>query len=144
MCYGGANLGYSGTTLVNVLWTSYFGLLKDHFGECAVEELLWPTQGPFWRVCCGKATLSYSGLAVEELLLWATQGSLWRVCCGRATLACSGSVLCGLLLRDDFCECAVEEPLRLLSDHFGECVVEKLLWATQDFGYSGITLVSVL
>ena len=84
MCCGRANLGYSGTTLLYVLWTSYFGLLKDHFGECAVEELLWPTQGPFCRVRCGKATLGYSGL--------------WRVCCGRATtLGYSGITLASVL-----------------------------------------------
>ena len=59
---GSAKLGYSGISLASVLWKSYFGLLRDHFGQCAVEELLW------------------------EALSWATQGSLWPVCCGRATL----------------------------------------------------------
>ena len=33
---------------MSALWKSYFGLVRDHFGECAVEELLlralWATQ----------------------------------------------------------------------------------------------------
>ena len=49
---------------MSVLLKSYFGLLGDHFGECAVEKLLWATQ-------------DFGECAVEELLLWATQGSLW-------------------------------------------------------------------
>ena len=76
-------------------------------GECAVEGLLWATQGSLWPVCCGRATLGYSGITLAsvlwksyfelvrdhsgecavERLLWATQGSLWPVCCGRATLS---------------------------------------------------------
>ena len=50
VCCGRAKLGYS-------------GLLRDHFGQCAVEELSWATQG-------------YSGttLASVEELSWATQG----------------------------------------------------------------------
>ena len=28
------------------LLRDYFGERRDHFGECAVEELLWATQGP--------------------------------------------------------------------------------------------------
>ena len=72
-------LGYSGITLGSVLWKSYFGLLtdhsgecavkelyfgllRDHFGQCAVEELLWATQG-------------HSAECAVEELLWATQGS---------------------------------------------------------------------
>ena len=91
---------------MSALWKSHFGLVRDHFGECAVEELFWTTQGSLWPVCCGRAKLGYSGItlasvlwkgyfglvrdhfgecAVEELF-WATQGSLWPVCCGRATL----------------------------------------------------------
>ena len=129
---------------------SYFGLLRDHFGQCALEELLSATQGSLWPVCCGRATLGYSGTtlgsvlwksyfgllrdhsgecAVEELL-WATQGPLWPVCCGRA---------------GHFGQCAVEELLLgwitfasvlwkgyfgLLRDHFGQCAVEELSWAT--------------
>ena len=83
-------------------------------------SVLWKSQGPFWQVCCGKAAVGYSGL--------------WRVCCGRATtLGYSRITLV-----------SVQEPLSLLMNHFGDCAVEKLLWATQDFGYSGITLASVL
>ena len=102
-----ATLGYSGVTLASVLWKSsvlwkgYFGLLKnwllrDHSGECAVEglfgllrghfgqrgveELLWATQGSLWPV---------------EELSWA--GSLWGACCGRATLGYSGITLANVL-----------------------------------------------
>ena len=134
-------------TLVNVLWKSKFGLLWDHFGECAVEELLWATQG---SLC-----------AVEELL-WATQRSLWPVCCGRATLGYSRITLASVLWKSYF---------GLLRDHSGECVLwksyfgllrttlgsaaEELLWASQGslwpvccgkatLGYSGTTLKRVL
>ena len=31
--------------------------MRDHFGQCAVEELLWATQGSLWPVCCGSAAL---------------------------------------------------------------------------------------
>ena len=170
-----------------MLWKNLFGLLWDHFGECAVEELLWASQGSLWWVCCGRATtlgpLGYSGITlasvlwknyfglvrdhfgectVEELLL-ASQGSLWWVRCGRATLGYSGITLVSVLwksyfwrVRDHFGECAVEELLwasqgslwcvcvlwksyfGLLRDHFGECGVEELFWA------AGITLVSAL
>ena len=58
---------------MHALRKGYFGLLRDHFGQCAVAELLWATQGSFGQC------------AVEEVL-WATQGSLWPVCCGRGTL----------------------------------------------------------
>ena len=86
-----------------MLWKSYFGLVRDHFGECAMEKLLWVSQGPLRRVCCGRAILVCRGhfgeCAVEELLwvrdhfgecaveglVWASQGPLRRVCCGRAT-----------------------------------------------------------
>ena len=91
---------------MSVLWKSYFGLLRDHFGQCAVEELSCATQGPLWPVCCGRAKLGYLGTtlasvlwksyfgllrdhfgerAVEELLM-ATQGPLWPVRCGKAKL----------------------------------------------------------
>ena len=72
-------LGYSGITLASVLWKSYyFGLLRDHFGECAVEESYFGLLKDYFGEC-----------AVEKLL-WATQGLLWGVCCGRATLGYSG------------------------------------------------------
>ena len=77
-----------------MLWKSYFGLLRDHFGECGVEELLLATQGPLWPVCCA---VRYSGTTLAgvlwggwiallrdhfgqcamEDLSWATQGPLW-------------------------------------------------------------------
>ena len=110
-CCGRAKLGYSQITLASVLWKSSVGLLRDHFGQCAVEEVIrdhfdqraveelsWAT------LCCGRGTLGFSGItlasvlwkryfgllrdhlgqrAVEEVL-WATQASLWPVCCGRA------------------------------------------------------------
>ena len=101
-----ATQGYSGTTLASVLWKGYFGL-----------GLLRATQGPLWPVCCGRATLGYSGL------LRATQRPLWPVCCGRITLDYSGL-------------------LWATQGYFGQCAVEELLWATQ--GYSGTTLASVL
>ena len=50
-------LGYSGISLVNMLWKCCVELLRDHFGECAMEELLWATQGLLWRVWCGRAKL---------------------------------------------------------------------------------------
>ena len=133
-------------TLVNVLWKSWFGLPWDHFGECAVEELLWASQGSLWWVCCGRATTfgllghsgitlvsalwkSYFGLvrdhfgecAVEELL-WASQGSLWSVSCGGRAICYSGITLVGALWKSYF---------GLVRDHFGERAVEELLWATQ-------------
>ena len=141
----------------SVLWKSYFGLLRDHFGQCAVEELLWATQGSLWPACCGRATLGYSG---TTLLLWATQGGLWGVCCGRATLGYSGITLASVLwksyfglLRDHSEKGAVEGLLWVLRGQ--ERVVERLLWATQGslwpvccgratLGYSGRTLGSVL
>ena len=73
------HLVYSGITLVSVLWKSYFGLLRDHFGQCAVEGLYFG--------------LLRDHFGVKELLWaaelsWATKGSLWPVCCGRAKLGC--------------------------------------------------------
>ena len=87
VCCGRATLGYSGITLASVLWKSSFQLLKNHFGQCAVEELLWASQGSLWPVYCGRATLRYLGITLA-------------VCCGRATLG---------LVRDHFGQCAVEE-----------------------------------
>ena len=29
-------------------WKSYFGLLKDYFGQRAVEDLSWATRGLLW------------------------------------------------------------------------------------------------
>ena len=45
---GRAKLRWSGIPLVNVLWKSYFGLLKDYFGQRAVEDLSWATRGLLW------------------------------------------------------------------------------------------------
>ena len=108
---------YPGITSINVLWKSYVALLRDHFGQCAVEELSCATQGSLWPVCCGRAKLRYSGItlasvlwksyvallrdhfgqwAVEELS-YAIQGSLWPVCCGRAKLRYSGITLASVL-----------------------------------------------
>ena len=96
------HFGYSRTTVGSVLWKSYFGLLKDHSGGC------------------GRATLGYSGTTLASVLwkgyfglLRATQGPravgpFWPVCCGRATMGYFG----------------------LLRDHFGQCAVEELSWAT--------------
>ena len=89
-----ATQGYSETTLASVLWKNYFGLLRatlgysgllwpvcrgratlsysgllrDHFGQCAVEGLLWATQGYSLR--------DHFGQCAVEGLLWAraTQG----------------------------------------------------------------------
>ena len=137
-----------------MLWKGYFGLLRDHFGQCALEGLLWATQGSLWPVCCGRATLGYSGTTLGSVLwkgyfgrlLWATQGSLWPVGCGRATLGYSGITLASVLWKGYF---------GLLRDHSGERAVEELLWTTQGplwgvccgratLGYSGTTLASVL
>ena len=106
---------YPGITSVNVLWKSYVALLRDLFGQCAVEEL--SCGGSLWPACCGRAKLRFSGItlasvlwksyvallrdhfgqcAVEELSC-ATQGSLWPVCCGRAKLRYSGITLASVL-----------------------------------------------
>ena len=77
MCCQIATLNYSGITLVN----------RDHFGECAVEELLWATQGPLWPVCCGRAKLRYSGATLASVL-WKSYVAI---------------------LRGHFGQCAVEE-----------------------------------
>ena len=170
-------LCYSGITLVTLLWKSYFGLLRDHsgecaveellcvfkhhFGQCAVEELLWAIQGSLWPVCCGRATLGYSGMtlgtlgwecAVEELL-WATQGSLWPVCCGRATLGYSGITLASALWKSYFgvlwksyfgysgitlASVLWKSYFGLSRDHFGQCAVEELLWASQCCGRASL------
>ena len=123
----------------SVLWKSYFEILRDHFGQSAMEELSWATQGSLWPVWCGRTTLGYSGItlasvlwksyfgllrdhfgqcAVEELS-WATQGSLWPICCGRAILGYSGITLANVLWKGFF---------GLLRDHFGQCIVEELNW----------------
>ena len=68
VCCERATLGYSGITLASVLWKSYFGLLRDHFGQCAVKELSWATQGSLWPVCCERATLGYSGITLASVL----------------------------------------------------------------------------
>ena len=139
---------------MSVLWKSYFELLRAHFGECAVEELLWPMQGPFWRLCCGKATLAYPGTilasllwksyfglcrnhfgecAVEELL-WPTQGPFWRACCGKVAplwRACCGRATLsysGTILASVLWK----SYFGLLRDHFGESAAEELLWPTRD------------
>ena len=63
---------------MNVLWKSYFGLLKDYFGQRAVEDLSWATQGLLWRVWCGRAKLlrDHFGECAVEKLSWATQRPL--------------------------------------------------------------------
>ena len=101
----------------SVLWERYFELLRDHFGQRAVEELSWATQGSLWGVCCGRATLGYSGITLASVLwksyfgllrdhsgecavkevLWDIQGSLWPVCCERGTLGYSGITLASVL-----------------------------------------------
>ena len=91
-----------------MLRKSYFELLRDHFGQCPVEELLWATQGPLWPVCCGRANLGYSGL------LWATQGYF-------GLLRATGITLASVLWKGYF---------GLLRDYFGQCAVEELSWAT--------------
>ena len=48
MCCGRASVGYSRTAFMNVLRKGQCGLLWDHFGECAVEGLVWATLGPLW------------------------------------------------------------------------------------------------
>ena len=63
-----AKLRYSGITLASVLWKSYVALLRDHFGQCAVEELSCATQGSLWPVCCGRAKLRYSGITLASVL----------------------------------------------------------------------------
>ena len=132
MCCGRAKLRYSGITLASVLWKSYVALLRDHFGQCAVEELSCATQGSLWPVCCGRAKLRYSGITLASVL-WKSYVAL---------------------LRDHFGQCAVEE-LSCATHHFGQCAVEELSCATQGslwpvccgrakLRYSGITLASVL
>ena len=68
VCCGRGILGYSGITLASVLWKRYFGLLRDRFGQRAVEELSWATQGSLWPVCCGRAKLGYSGITLASVL----------------------------------------------------------------------------
>ena len=87
-------------------------LLRDHSGECAVEGLLWATQGSPWPVCCGRATLGYSGITLASVL--------WK-----STLGYFG------LLRDHLASVLWKSYFGLLRDHFGQCAVEELLWATQ-------------
>ena len=116
VCYSGPPFGCGRVVGVTL------GPIRDHFGrcaleevlwaiqgslasvlgysgitcQCAVEEVLWATQGSLWPVCCGRAKLGYSGITLEEVL-WATQGSLWPVCCGRGTLGYSGITLASVL-----------------------------------------------
>ena len=89
MCCGRATSGYSGIILASVLWKRYFELRRDHSGECAVEELLWASQGSLWPVCCGRVTLSYAGVTLGSVL--------WKSYFG--------------LVRDHFGQCAAEELL---------------------------------
>ena len=122
---------------MSVLWKSYFG----HFGECAVEKLLWATQAlasVLWKSYFGLlrahfgecavekqfwATQDFGECAVEELS-WATQGSLWGVCCGGATLGYTQGSLC---------QCALEE----LSWATGRTEVQssKNLTTPQSYGW---------
>ena len=147
-------LGYSRITLASVLWKSYFELLRDHSGECAVEDLSRATQGSLWPVCCGRATSSYSGITLVSML-WK---SYFAACCGRATLGYSGICCERATLgysRITLASVLWKSYFELLRDHFGQCAVKGLLWATQGslwpvccgratLGYSGITLASVL
>ena len=111
MCCGRAKLRYSGITLASVLWKSEVALLRDHFGQCAVEELRYVAL--LWD--------HFGQCAVEERS-FATQGSLWPVCCGRAKLRYSGITLASVLWKSS---------VALLRDHFGQCAVEELSCATQ-------------
>ena len=70
-----------------MLWKCCVELLRDQIGECAMEELLWATQGLLWRVWCGRAKLRYSGATLASVL-WKSQVAL---------------------LRGHFGQCAVEE-----------------------------------
>ena len=72
ICCGGA-VGYSGPTLVNVLWRGECGLLWAHFRECAVEELVWATLGPLCWMGCGRA----SGLLRAHFRECAMDGLVW-------------------------------------------------------------------
>ena len=40
---------------------------RNHFGKCAVEKLLWATQGSLWPVCCERATLGDSGITLASV-----------------------------------------------------------------------------
>ena len=65
---------------MNVLWKSYFGLLKDYFGQRAVEDLSWATRllADYFGECAVEG-LSYSGttlVSAVEKLSWATQRPL--------------------------------------------------------------------
>ena len=93
---------------MSVLWKSYFGLLRDHFGQCAVEELSCATQGPLWPVCCGRAKLGYLGTTLASVLWKSYFGllrdhfgecavPLWPMCYGRAKLRYSGTTLASVL-----------------------------------------------
>ena len=124
---GRATLSYSGITLGSVLWKGYFGLLRDHFGQCAVEELLWATQGSLWGVCCGSTTLGYSGITLASLL-WKIYFGLLRDHFGQCAVEDHFGQCVGLL-RDHFGQCA-----GLLRDHFGRCAVEELSWRAK-LGY---------
>ena len=68
-------MNYSGITLVNrdhfgecAVEELLSGLLREHFGQYAVEELSCATQGPLWPVCCGRAKLRYSGATLASVL----------------------------------------------------------------------------
>ena len=63
---------------------SYVRLLRDYFGQCAVEELFWATQGSFLPVCRKKVTPGY-------------QGSFRPVYCGKAKLDYSGIILANIM-----------------------------------------------
>ena len=89
-CCGRGTLGYPGITLGSVLWKSYFGLVRHHFGQCAVEELLWLLRDHFGQCAVEEvlwATQDDFGQCAVEELSWATQGSLWPVCCGKSYFA---------------------------------------------------------
>ena len=62
--------------MLSALWKSYFGLVRDHFGECAMEELLWASH---------LVRAHFGECAVEELF-WAVgitlMSVLWKSYCG--------------------------------------------------------------
>ena len=89
-----------------------YGIVGYSGPTLAVEELVWATLGQLCWLCCGRASVGYSGptfanvpwrvsvggCAVEGLVgysgltlvnvlwKWATLGPLWRMCCGKASV----------------------------------------------------------
>ena len=46
-----------------------------------MEELSWATQGPLWPVCCGRATLGYSGTTLVSVLCHFGQCAMEELSC---------------------------------------------------------------